>query len=100
MISKPYTTATIIDTAQGYFLEAYQYFTLMNIFVQGDDAPTNADPTTLKREGKKKSHTSQTLPCPSQEMLEHSAEYEALHVALAPLLKWQKKMVRIHRCLF
>lgn len=100
MISKPYTSATIIDTAQGYFLEAYQHFTLMNILVQGDDALNNAEPTTLKREGKKKSHTSQTLPQPSQEMLEHSAEYEALRVALAPLLEWQKKMVRIHKHVF
>jgi len=63
--------------------------------MQGDNTPVNAEPTTLRKEGKKKGHTSQTLPRPSQEMLEHSAEYEALKMALAPLMEWQRKTVSL-----
>ena len=56
----------------------------------------DAEPTTLRREGKKQGHTSQTLPRPSQEMLEHSSEYQALKMALAPLLEWQKMVVSLN----
>ena len=68
--------------------------TLMLILkFQGDDTPSNADPSTLRKNGKQRVNTSQNVPRASIELKENSVEYQMFIDTLGPLFEWINQLV-------
>ena len=82
---------TRYSTRVHLILQILNFVLIFICWVQGDNTPAESEPTTLRKEGKKKTHMSQSVPHPSQEMLEHSEEYKVLQTALAPFCNGKEK---------
>jgi hypothetical protein len=63
-------------------------------FFQGDDTPSHADSSTLRKNGKHRVNTAQNLPRASVELKENSPEHQMIIEVLGPVFEWINQLVR------
>jgi hypothetical protein len=68
------------------------FFVLLKIF-QGDGTPSDADPSTLRKNGKHHVNTSQNVPRASLELKENSREHHMIIEAFGPVFEWINQLV-------
>ncbi|KAF8148574.1 hypothetical protein BJ912DRAFT_837932, partial [Pholiota molesta] len=60
----------------------------------GDKTPSNADPTTLMKDGRKKTNTCQNIPRRSKELQENSTQYLMLQTTFQPVFEWLSEQLK------
>ena len=72
---------------------SHQNITRNLMFEQGNDTPTDAEPSTLQRDGKHHVNTCLNVPRTSTEMDIFSEEYVKLTEAFEPIFNWVDQTV-------
>ncbi|KJA24319.1 hypothetical protein HYPSUDRAFT_136399 [Hypholoma sublateritium FD-334 SS-4] len=87
---------TVDSEAEGANNSFYSFhFSYYNRFSnRGDGTPANADPTTLMKDGRKKTNTCQNTPRRSNELKDRPEEYLKLQDALKPVFEWLTEQLR------
>ena len=72
----------------------YQWKFYLILHVKGDGTPADAEPTTLMKDGLRKTNTCQNTPRRSNELKDLPEDYLKLQDALKPVFEWINQQVR------
>ena len=61
--------------------------------MKGKEAPLDANPSTIHREGKKQPYFGQFLPRPSKELQENLSDYQNFIAVFEEVFTWQRSVV-------